>query len=115
NSRRLLDRHSSESVVGVAVLPARSRLEVERLLRPRVSDRLRRRRLEHSRHHVVLRPEVLVAGGVREKHANSYVIPAREAGDVSRNWIVEAEFSFLLENERGDGGELLADRADGVA
>ena len=86
----------------------RCRLEVERLVRPRVSDRLRRRRLQHSRHHVVLRPEVLVAGGVREKHANGYIIPTSETGDIFRDRIVECEFAFLLENESCDGGELLA-------
>src|SRR6185503_13111195 len=72
--RPLLDGHTGEGVVGVAVLPARARLEVERLLGPRVGDGLRRRRLEHSRHHVILRPEVLVSGGVAEEHADGYVV-----------------------------------------
>src|SRR4029078_1055716 len=101
--RRLFDGHTGEGVVGGAVLPARARLEVERLPGPRVGDGLRCRRLEHPRHHVILRPEVLVAGVVAEEHADSYVISAGEPGNVFRNRIVELELAFLLENERGDG------------
>src|SRR5207237_7891311 len=110
HSARLLDDHSGEGVVGVAVLPTRTRLEVEWLLRPRIGDRLRRRRDQHPRHYIVLRPEVLVAGRVGEEHSDGYIVSAREAGDVFRDRIVESELPFLLEEQRCDGGELFADR-----
>ena len=47
--------------------------------------------------------------------ANGYFVPAGETGDEFRYWIVEFEFAVLLEKQSGDGSELLADRANGVA
>src|SRR5207237_9230254 len=80
----------------------------------RVVGGLRRRCDQHTRHYIVLRPEVLVAGRVGDEHSDGYIFSAREAGDVFRGGIVESELPFLLEEQRCDGGELFADRADRV-
>jgi hypothetical protein len=42
-------------------------------------------------------------------------VAAREAGNVLADRIVERELAFLLQQQNGGGGELLGDRADGVA
>jgi uncharacterized protein DUF6973 len=108
HSARFLDDHAGEGVVGIAVLPARAGLKVERLLGPRVGDRLRGGGLEHPRHHVVLGPEVLVAGGVGEEHADGDFVAAGQAGNVFRDGVVEAELAVLLEKKCCHRCELLA-------
>src|SRR5215510_15170095 len=57
-----LHDHAGGNVVRVAVLPFRSRLEIERLLRPAFQDFLRRSWFHHGRHNIILWPEILVAG-----------------------------------------------------
>ena len=71
--------------------------------------------LEHGRHHVVLGPVVLVAGGVGEDFADGDFVAAGEAGNVFADRVVERELAFFLEQQNGRGGELLGDGADGVA
>ena len=60
----LFDDESGDDIIRVAVLPLRAGLKIERLARPSVQNPFCRDWLQHIGHHVVLRPEVLIAGGV---------------------------------------------------
>ena len=112
---RLLGDEAGDDEVGVAVLPLRAWLEVERPLGPALDDPLRRNRLQHERRHVVLRPEVLVAGGVREDLADRDLVAARQPGHVLADRIVDRQFALFLQEQQGGRGELLADRSDAVS
>src|SRR6185437_6460862 len=101
--------------IRVAVLPARAGVEVERLPGPVIENAFRTDGLLHAGWHVVLRPEILIAGGVRQDLAYRDLVAAREAGHVLRDGIVERELPFLLQEQDGRRRELLADRADSVA
>ena len=110
-----LDDDSGDNVIGVAVLPLGSRLEVERDLGPAIHDLFGGDRLQHERRHIILRPEVLITGGVREDLANGDLIAVGQTGDVLRDRIVERELALFRQQEDCGCGELLADRADAVA
>jgi hypothetical protein len=44
---------------------------------------------------------------VGEELAHRHFVAARESGNEARDGIIEFEFSILLQQEDGDGGELL--------
>ena len=102
-----LDDAAGDDVVGVGVLPLGAGLEVERLFGPDVEDVLSDGGLDERRHHVVLGPVILIAGGVGENLADGHFIAVREAGNIFSDGIVEREFSLLLEQQNGCRSELL--------
>ena len=57
-------------IVRVAVLPLCAWVKIKRLARPTIQNFLSRDWLEHRRHQVILRPIVLITGGVRKQLAN---------------------------------------------
>ena len=63
HSAGFFDDLTRRDVVGVAVLPARAGLEIERLVRPLIENLHRFHRLEHLVEDIILRPVVPVAGG----------------------------------------------------
>ena len=113
--RDLLDDPPRDHVVGVAVLPLGPRIEIQRLLRPRVEDLLSRRRHHHVRHYVVLRPVILVAGRMRQDLADRHLVPASQPRDVARDGITEGEFPLLRQQHDRGRRELLAHRPDGIS
>ncbi len=109
------DDETRDDVVGVGVLPLGAGIEIERLAGPLVEDVLGGGGLEHVGHDVVLRPVVLIAGGVGEELAEGDFIGAGEMGKEFGDFVVEGELALLLKKKEGGGGELLADGADAVA
>ena len=86
---RLLNNQPSDYEIGIAVLPLGAGLEVERLARPLIQNLVGSHGLQHGRHHVILRPVVLIAGGMRKQFANCDLVAARQVGDKTRHRIVE--------------------------
>src|SRR5262245_66046576 len=72
--------HAVGNVVRVAVLPFRSRLEIERLLGPAFQDFLRRSWFHHRRHDIILWPAILVTGSHREHLAYRNFVRSCEVG-----------------------------------
>src|SRR6202041_3581336 len=97
-----------------AVLPVGAGIEIERLARPNVQNLVGGDRLEHEWRNVILRPVILIAGGVRQQFADGDLAAAREVGDESRYGIVERKLALLGQQEHGGGSELFADGADTV-
>ena len=95
-------------------MPLHAGIEVERLLPPRVHDLLRVGRLEHSRHHVILRPVILVTRRVREQLANRDVVRARQIRNIFADLVIQRKLPLLLQKQNRRRGKLLADRADAV-
>src|SRR4029077_301643 len=75
-----LHDHAGGDLVRVAVLPVRSRLEIERLLRPAFQDFLRRSWFHHRRHNIILWPAILVTGSHREHLADRNFVRSCEVG-----------------------------------
>ena len=96
-----------DDVVGVGVLPLRSGLEVQRLLRPGVQNLLRAFGLQRGRHHVILGPVVLVARCVRENLPYSDLVAARQAGNILADGIVQAQLAVFLQHQNRRRCELL--------
>ncbi len=91
----LLHDAARDHIVGVGVLPLGAGVEIERPFAPHIQDVLSGCGRQHGRHHVVLRPVVLVAGGVGKQHAERYFAGARELGQVLRHRIVQAQLALL--------------------
>ena len=96
-------------------MPLRAGIEVERLFAPDIEDALGRGGREHGSHDVILRPVILVAGGVREDFANGHLVAASEPGKIFADRIVERELALLLKHQDRRRSELLGDGPDGVA
>jgi hypothetical protein len=109
------DDQAGDDEIGVGVLPLGAGIEIERLAGPLVEDLLRGGGLEHVGHDVVLRPIVLIAGGVREELADGDFVGASEMGKEFGDFVVEGELALFLKEEDGGSGELFADGADAVA
>jgi hypothetical protein len=63
----------------------------------------------------ILGPVVLVAGRVRQDLPYRHFVAAGQAGNILAHRVIELELSLLLQDENRSRGELLGDRADGVA
>src|SRR5439155_26251778 len=68
-----------------------------------------------TRNDVILRRIILVPGYVREQLANGDFAGARQIRKVLRDFVLDGEFTLLIEQENRRGSELLADRAEGIA
>ena len=115
HAAHLFGDDAGDDVVGVAVLPLRAGIEVERDLCPTVHDVFRGRRQHHRRHDVVLRPEVLIARRHRQQLAQRDLVGARQIGKPPRDRVVERDLPVFSEQQNRRRRELLADRADAVA
>ena len=111
----LLDDHPGDDIVGVAVLPPGTGLEVERLARPRVGDLAGRRGMQHWRHDVILRPVVLVSRRHREHLPHGHFVGARQFRQPAAHLVIQGQLAALGQQEDRGGRELLADRSDAVA
>jgi hypothetical protein len=83
--------------IGVAILPVRSRIKIQRLARPLVENLLGRDGLQHERRYIVLRPVVLVARCMGEQFANRNLLAACQVGHESRHGIVERKLPLFRE------------------
>src|SRR5581483_8738792 len=110
----LLDNEAEDDVVGVGVLPVGAGREVERLSGPAGYVGEWVSVFAPGRDDVVLRSEVLVAGGHGHEVAEGDFVGAGEVGEVLGDGVVDGELAALLQQKDGVGGELLGDAADGI-
>src|SRR5262249_46179789 len=100
---------TGNNIIRVAVLPLHARIEIQRLASPKVEDFLSRDRLEHHRHHIVLRPVILIARCMGKQLTNRDLVGSRKVRDEPGDLVVKRQLALFLKKENRGGGELLAD------
>ncbi len=114
-ARDFLHDRAREHITRVGVLPIRSRLEVERALRPFIDDGGWGRRMGHFGREKILRPVIPDAAGVRERLSQRD--GARCAG---QSWkpldhgVIQRQLALLREQQDRGSREFLRHRVDGI-
>ena len=96
-ARDFFDDLANNHVSGVAILPARPGIEIERLLGPAIKDTGGGGIARHPGRHVVERIEIFETRSVRKQLAQRHFPGTRELWKVARNRVVQGEFVLLLE------------------
>ncbi len=114
-ARLALGDHAGDDVAGVAVLPGLPGRKIQRLVRPPRDDLPRRHRGQHVGEHVILRPIVANAGGVRQQGTNARAGRRPETGEVFAGGVVDRQAARVPELQQCGRREFLADRTHRIA
>ena len=112
---RAFSNHARHRVARVAVLPCRTRGKIQWLIRPTRHDLLRCDRTQHLGQIVILRPIIADAGRMRQQRADARSSRRAQPGNPFAGRIVDRYLVRFLQQQKRGRGELLADRAHGVA
>ena len=110
----LLHNLPGNHIVRIRVLPLRPRLKIQRLLRPPIQNLLRRRRLHHRSHQVILRPVILIPRRMAQNLPDRDLIAPCKSRHILAYHIVQLELALLLKNKNGRRRKLLRNRPNRV-